>query len=203
MLKIFFIFVAVLVVGSPTFASMNKKSVSTSKVSSSFAGQSCSSRDTNALKCMVCNIYFEARGQDYAGMVAVGRTVMARVASPKFPNSACRVIYQPGQFSWVRDRYSNVIPRNSEITAKVQAAAQEALRLGSNGYTHYHRVGTRPSGWNCKNQVNRAKIDDHLFCSGVATVAGELEGFSDEPSNNVVGDELPVYASAESSDAAS
>lgn len=55
------------------------------------------------LRYMTCIIYAEANGESYAGKKAVGIVVMNRVRSKKFPNTIKGVIYQPGQFSPVRN----------------------------------------------------------------------------------------------------
>ncbi len=44
--------------------------------------------------CLATNIYHEARGESYAGKVAVANVTMNRVTSPKFPNTICDVVYQ-------------------------------------------------------------------------------------------------------------
>ena len=40
----------------------------------------------------------EARGEEYAGQVAVGAVIMNRIEHPSFPNTLAGVIYQPGAF---------------------------------------------------------------------------------------------------------
>ena len=51
------------------------------------------------LKYMTCIIYCEARGEVYAGQMAVGIVVMNRVRSDEFPDTIKKVIYQRGQFT--------------------------------------------------------------------------------------------------------
>ena len=55
------------------------------------------------LKYMTSIIYCEARGEDYAGQMAVGIVVMNRKKDDEFPNSIKKVIYQRGQFSPTRN----------------------------------------------------------------------------------------------------
>jgi len=43
----------------------------------------------------------EARGEPYAGQVAVGAVIMNRIAHPSFPDTLAGVIYQSGEFSAV------------------------------------------------------------------------------------------------------
>lgn len=53
------------------------------------------------LRCMELNIHHEARGESYAGKIAIANVTMNRVRSGIFPDSICKVIKQPNQFSWV------------------------------------------------------------------------------------------------------
>jgi hypothetical protein len=55
------------------------------------------------LRLLSAIIYCEAGNEPYAGKVAVGIVVMNRKASSAFPNSIKGVIYQPYQFSPVRN----------------------------------------------------------------------------------------------------
>lgn len=57
-------------------------------------------------------MYWEARGEDRAGMRAVGHVVMNRIADDRFPNEPCAVVHhggeEPGcQFSWYCDGMSD------------------------------------------------------------------------------------------------
>ncbi|MGH1469487.1 MAG: cell wall hydrolase, partial [Bdellovibrionales bacterium] len=53
--------------------------------------------------CMVCNCFFEARGQNFDEQVMVNRAVLSRVLSPAHPNNVCGVVHQKSQFSWTID----------------------------------------------------------------------------------------------------
>ena len=64
-----------------------------------FAGKTCTNNG-DARFCMVCNIYFEARGEPYSGKVAVGRVVLTRQEKKGYPKSICGVIWARKQFSW-------------------------------------------------------------------------------------------------------
>jgi len=59
--------------------------------SSTSTGTTNNSNDLNLLSRL---IYGEARGEPYAGQVAVGAVVLNRVRSSSFPNSVAGVIYQ-------------------------------------------------------------------------------------------------------------
>jgi spore germination cell wall hydrolase CwlJ-like protein len=50
--------------------------------------------------CLVRAMYFESNRSSRDGLMAVGTVVMNRVASPRFPNTICGVVGQPGQFAY-------------------------------------------------------------------------------------------------------
>jgi len=56
------------------------------------------------LNCLAGAIYFESRNEPLDGQLAVGRVIVARAKSGRFPDSYCGVVYQPSQFSFVRHR---------------------------------------------------------------------------------------------------
>lgn len=53
------------------------------------------------LRCLELNLHHEARGESIEGIKAVANVTINRVKSGKFPTSICKVVKQPGQFSWV------------------------------------------------------------------------------------------------------
>ncbi len=57
---------------------------------------------SSELNCLAGAVYFEAKGESLAGQLAVGRVIVARTRSGRFPASYCGVVYQPSQFSFVR-----------------------------------------------------------------------------------------------------
>lgn len=66
----------------------------------------------------------EARGEEYIGQVAVGAVIMNRVKSASFPNTIAGVIYQPDQFTCVKDgQFDVAIDENSTV----YKAAQDAM----------------------------------------------------------------------------
>ncbi len=57
----------------------------------------------NDIELLAKLIAAEARGESYAGQVAVGAVVLNRVAHASFPDTIAGVIYQKGAFSCVND----------------------------------------------------------------------------------------------------
>ena len=58
-------------------------------------------QDVGQAKCLADNMYFEARNQGTAGIIAVSNVVLNRVKSEMYPNTICEVVRQgPHRESW-------------------------------------------------------------------------------------------------------
>ena len=98
----------------------------------------------------------EARGEPYAGQVAVGAVILNRIEHPSFPNTLAGVIYQPGAFSCLYD---------GGVNAPVAESAYRAARDAINGQD--------PSG-GAIYYYNPAKSTDQcIFSRPVITVIGQ------------------------------
>jgi spore germination cell wall hydrolase CwlJ-like protein len=87
---------------------------------------------TRQLDCLTRNIYWEAASEPFEGKVAVAQVTMNRVASGRFGEGVCGVVYQQNnyfgkivcQFSWVCEATHKIRPiypalyRESEEVAK-------------------------------------------------------------------------------------
>lgn len=89
-------------------------------------------------------VYGEARGEPYAGKVAVAAVVLNRVASGKFPTTIAGVVYQPGAFTCVSDGQINLTPDEEAIQA-----ARDAMNGWdpSGGAIYYYNPNTAQSAW--------------------------------------------------------
>lgn len=141
------------IAGPKTLSAMGINSSSGSSSSSS------ASNDSN-LNLLSRLIYGEARGEPYAGQVAVGAVVLNRVKSSAFPNTIAGVIYQNGAFDVVSDGQINLV-QNS--TAK--KAAQDALNGWdpSYGAIYYFNPNTATNKWIWSRPVT-VTIGKHRFC---------------------------------------
>lgn len=54
------------------------------------------------IDCLAKIIYHEARGEPKIGRHAVAAVTLNRAKHRQFPSTVCRVMTQPGQYSWVR-----------------------------------------------------------------------------------------------------
>lgn len=142
--------------------------------------------------CMAMNIYWEARNQSKAGMIAVGQVTLNRMYDSRYPNSICEVVKQGPvkeswktrgkdvpdaerkyvpvrhmcQFSWYCDGKKDDIPSN-DLTAWKQSN-EVAYALLYEGLTDITEGATHyhahyvSPSW--RKQLHYvARIDDHLF----------------------------------------
>ncbi len=114
------------------------------------------------MHCLATAIYFESRGEPLEGQLAVAQVILNRVEQ-RWADSICGVVYQPRQFSFTHDRYSDT-PRQSNAwkTAKAIAliAAAGEWHDVSKSATHFHATRVSP-GWN--NLVRVSRHGNHVF----------------------------------------
>jgi len=94
--------------------------------------------NASELDCLATNIYFEARGEPEAGQFMVGFITMNRVHDSRWPNTVCKVVYQPGQFEWTEDAYSNRVYKGSELYKRIIYIASIVMQAEEiKHYGHY------------------------------------------------------------------
>jgi N-acetylmuramoyl-L-alanine amidase len=116
------------------------------------------------LECLAVGVYFESKSEPLAGQLAVGQVIANRAHSGgRFPSTYCGVLFQRGQFSFVRGKSLPRVPRasrqwqNAVAIAKIvdedlkDSAAENAL------FFHAKRVSP---GWRLKRV---ASIGNHVF----------------------------------------
>ena len=126
--------------------------------SSSSSSSSTNSSDLNLLAKVV---YGEARGEPYAGQVAVAAVVLNRVKSSSFPNTIAGVVYQSGAFTAVSDGQINLTPNQTAYNA-----ARDALNGWdpSYGAIYYFNPNTATNAW-IWSRPHLVTIGKHRFCS--------------------------------------
>lgn len=103
----------------------------------------------------------EARGEPYAGQVAVGAVILNRIEHPSFPNTISGVVYQSGAFTCVTDGQIN-----EPVAESAYRAARDALN-GSDpcgGAIYYFNPATATSSWIWSRPLITV-IGKHRFCS--------------------------------------
>lgn len=115
------------------------------------------------LNCLAGAIFFEAKSESLSGQLAVGRVVVARAKSGRFPNSYCGVVYQPSQFSFVRGQTMPAIAKGSKqwknAVAIAQIAHTNAWSSPVEGALYFHASYVSP-GWRLKRL---GRVDNHVF----------------------------------------
>lgn len=103
----------------------------------------------------------EARGEPYAGQVAVGAVILNRVEHPSFPGTIAGVVYQPGAFSCMLDGQIDQPVAESSVRA-----ARDALNGSdpSGGAIYYFNPDTATSGWIWSRPLIKI-IGRHRFCA--------------------------------------
>lgn len=115
------------------------------------------------LGCLAGAIYFEAKSESLAGQLAVGRVIVARSKSGRFPDSYCGVVFQRSQFSFVRGSTMPAIPKASRQWKNAVAIAQIAhagtWKSPAEGALFFHAAYVSP-GWRL---TRLARVDNHVF----------------------------------------
>lgn len=79
-------------------------------------------------ECLAGAVYFEAKGEPLHGQLSVAEVILNRARSGRFPSSACGVVKQRGQFSFVRSGRFPAIARTSLAWKRAVAIAHIAVR---------------------------------------------------------------------------
>ena len=118
---------------------------------------------SNELACLAGAIYFESKGETLAGQLAVGRVIVARAKSGRFPASYCGVVYQRSQFSFVQGRGMPAINKAGRAwteAARIARIAHEgSWKSPVEGALFFHAARVSPN-WRL---TRLARIDNHVF----------------------------------------
>ena len=120
--------------------------------------------DPSDILCLSEAIYHEARGEPWSGRLAVATVILNRVKSPLFPNSVCKVVRQPRQFSYwwdgKSDRMRNVGARL--VALRMAQKVLEGLRSSDVGEALYYHTKRVAPHWAARfRQV--ASFGSHIF----------------------------------------
>lgn len=113
--------------------------------------------------CLATAVYFEAKGEPMRGQRAVAEVILNRMRSGRFPSSACGVVKQRGQFSFVHGGRLPSVPRDCAAWHTAVAVARSAIegsgeRVASNAL-FFHARGV-VAGWHA---VRVARIGHQVF----------------------------------------
>ena len=114
-------------------------------------------------ECLAASVYFESKTEPLEGQLAVAEVILNRAKSGRFASSICGVVFQKGQFSFVRGKGFPPIARNGHAWREAVAIAQIAMndhwdsRASKALFFHATRVSP---GW---NKVRVAQLGNHVF----------------------------------------
>ena len=116
------------------------------------------------LECLAVGIYFESKSEPLAGQLAVGEVIANRANSNgRFPSTYCGVLFQRGQFSFIRGKSLPSVPRasrqwqNAVAVAKIVDQDLKDSAVGNALFFHAKHVSPR---WRLKRV---ASVGNHIF----------------------------------------
>ena len=116
------------------------------------------------LECLAVGIYFESKSEPLAGQLAVGEVIANRANSNgRFPSTYCGVLFQRGQFSFIRGKSLPSVPRasrqwqNAVAVAKIVDQDLKDSAVGNALFFHAKHVSPR---WRLKRV---ASVGNHVF----------------------------------------
>ena len=115
---------------------------------------------TAEFKCMVDNLYHEARGEGVLGLSAVASVVMNRAMATG--KDVCDVVYKYKQFSWTQKPKPIASKDNlHNIFVVAGKALSGQLTDVTQGATHYHATHVKPKWAKAMRKV--VIINNHIF----------------------------------------
>jgi spore germination cell wall hydrolase CwlJ-like protein len=120
-------------------------------------------------RCLAEAMYFEARGENVAGQLAVAEVILNRVDSVRYPDSVCGVVKQGAdrkgcQFSYMCDGLKEHIS-NRRVFERIGKIAWLMLagkpRTLTDEALYFHATSVRPA-WS-RTFVRTTKIGRHIF----------------------------------------
>ncbi|WP_345167845.1 cell wall hydrolase [Sphingomonas daechungensis] len=116
------------------------------------------------LECLAVGIYFESKSEPLAGQLAVGEVIANRANSNgRFPSTYCGVLFQRGQFSFIRGRSLPTVARSNRQWQTAVAIAkivdQDLKDSAAENALFFHAKRVSP-GWRLKRV---ASIGNHVF----------------------------------------
>lgn len=115
------------------------------------------------LECLAGAIYFESKSEPLAGQLAVGQVIANRAKSGRFPASYCGVVFQRGQFSFVRGNALPTIPRQSlqwRTAVAIAHIVDQALHVGQASKALFFHARRVSPGWRL---TRLATVGNHVF----------------------------------------
>lgn len=119
--------------------------------------------DDEELNCVAIGVYYESKGEPLTGQLAVADVILNRASSGRFPPSACGVLTQRSQFSFVRGGRLPAVdtsrPAWKTAVAIARIARDDLWKSPAKGALFFHARRVSPN-WG-KTRV--ASLGNHIF----------------------------------------
>ncbi|MEO6247915.1 MAG: cell wall hydrolase [Sphingomicrobium sp.] len=115
------------------------------------------------LECLAGAIYFESKSEPLAGQLAVGEVIANRAKSGRFAPTYCGVVFQRGQFSFVRGGGMPGIARSGaqwKTAVAVAAIVDAKLSMSSAPRALFFHASRVSPAWHA---TRVAAIGNHIF----------------------------------------
>ena len=116
------------------------------------------------LECLATGIYFESTSEPLAGQLAVGQVIANRANSGgRFPASYCGVLFQRGQFSFVRGHRLPAVSHSNrqwQTAVAIARIVDQDLHESPVGNALFFHARYVSPGWRLKRV---ASIGNHVF----------------------------------------
>lgn len=115
------------------------------------------------LECLAAGVYFESKSEPLAGQLAVGQVIANRAESGRFADTYCGVLFQRGQFSFVRGHswpHINKDGRQWQTAVAIAKIVDQDLKESAVADALYFHARRVHPGWRMKRV---ASIGNHIF----------------------------------------
>ncbi|TYR79440.1 cell wall hydrolase [Priestia megaterium] len=116
-------------------------------------------RQVDNVKIMAHAVYGEARGELYAGQVAVAAVILNRAESPEFPHAISDIIFQKNAFTAVEDGQYFLTPDRIAYRAVIDAYKGWDP---TDGAVYYYNPDTATNEWIFTRDAYK-RIGSHVF----------------------------------------
>lgn len=115
------------------------------------------------LDCLTRAVYHEAKGEAPIGKLAVAHVVLNRLKHAQFPDTICKVVYQPAQFSGI-NLPEDLDPEQWVLSHKISVAAMFGFTMDPTGGAEYFYAPAkvRKPSWAYKFKET-VQVGGHLF----------------------------------------
>ena len=130
-------------------------------------------KDYEEIDCLARNIFFEARGEEFWGRLAVAAVTLNR--SNKYDVSICKVVHEKHQFSWTkqydRDMQNKMISREFgawdevvDLAKNIYMSPSMTRKAGIGDRIHFYNLAEieHPPRW-IQVSYDRVQIGKHTF----------------------------------------